>query len=818
MVADSGLLFNPESISKNFWEGIVAPRESWPRDEEGLTSINELKNWSQRVRVRIIGVNSPDKSINPDDQLIWAELPGSTMGSGHKGGGANSAVTQGTHVRGMWTNAAEKTGAFIIGIKSNNEQTKLNKKQETTDGFAPFSGYTEKDLVASYDIPLIPGNPMEGFAYPNIWGISDQRQQEEPVLGFAQPSECEKVPMGQVQKAVQGMIKDIERAQDQLSRWENTASGWITDKQDYIQKKIDIASNFVSRGMKWMIKETRKNVLETLNNETKKLYHTVAPIDRDKVKAAKDATLELLSCLYSKITKNLFKMIGDFLGKMVDRFINIPACAIENFIGGLMGNLLGTISGIVDSIMGSLSSILGGSFNIADSILGLLAQLAGFFKCDDKQECPESSEWDIFAGGQPDATFDIQSVLNSAKGLASDVKNLIDLDTLSGLNLDDMLTSATNAANACNVGPVFCAPPEVTFWGGGLERNSSNHARGNAIISAAGDILGVDIIAPGLGYIKEPFVTIKDNCGKGKGGFVRPRMRPDGGTNPDTGRPTFSVDNVIVEESGFGFPSQPNGDMGGDGRVWATADQTVVKRTDGKWQRFDPDAVITPEIDTTTPNVDGGIGDTVLKPENRVITGIGEAIIGPGGKVTPTTSSGVGVDGSGTESLDGDQPQEDRIARRKGTTLIPGTGPNGETDFNAFPALTVGSYPVMLYLCGLEIQSAGVNYDSNFDKVVIEPNTSGAEIKATFGPFGVLDSVEIINSGEGWTQRPEIYVSTNTGYNAVINPIFCVRRVGDDTAGDIPLGTPVVKVVDCVGNVNRGTIDEDKGYRIIESN
>ena len=818
MVADSGLLFNPESISKNFWEGIVAPRESWPRDEEGLTSINELKNWSQRVRVRIIGVNSPDKSINPDDQLIWAELPGSTMGSGHKGGGANSAVTQGTHVRGMWTNAAEKTGAFIIGIKSNNEQTKLNKKQETTDGFAPFSGYTEKDLVASYDIPLVPGNPMEGFAYPNIWGISDQRQQEEPVLGFAQPSECEKVPMGQVQKAVQGMIKDIERAQDQLSKWENTASGWIKDKQDYIQKKIDIASNFVSRGMKWMIKEMRKNVLETLNNETKKLYHEVAPIDRDKVKAAKDATLELLSCLYSKITKNLFKMIGDFLGKMVDRFINIPACAIENFIGGLMGNLLGTISGIVDSIMGSLSSILGGSFNIADSILGLLAQLAGFFKCDDKQECPESSEWDIFAGGQPDATFDIQSVLNSAKGLASDVKNLIDLDTLSGLNLDDMLTSATNAANACNVGPVFCAPPIVTFWGGGLSRNSPNHARGNAIISAAGDILGVDIIAPGLGYIKEPFVTIKDNCGKGKGGFVRPRMRPDGGTNPDTGRPTFSVDNVIVEESGFGFPSQPNGDMGGDGRVWATADQTVVKRTDGKWQRFDPDAVITPEIDTTTPNVDGGIGDTVLNPENRGITGIGEAIIGPGGKVTPTTSSGVGVDGSGTESLDGDQPQEDRIARRKGTTLIPGTGPNGETDFNAFPALTVGSYPVMLYLCGLEIQSAGVNYDSNFDKVVIEPNTSGAEIKATFGPFGVLDSVEIINSGEGWTQRPEIYVSTNTGYNAVINPIFCVRRVGDDTAGDIPLGTPVVKIVDCVGNVNRGTIDEDKGYRIIESN
>ena len=816
MVADSGLLFNPESISKTFWEGIVAPRDSWPRDEEGLTSTDELKNWGQRVRVRIIGVNSPDKNINPDDQLIWAELPGSTMGSGHKGSGSSSAVTQGTHVRGMWTNAAEKTGAFIIGIKSNNEQTKLNKKQETTDGFAPLSGYTEKDLVATFDIPLRIGEPMEGFSYPNVWGISDQRQQEEPLLGFAQPSECEKVPMSQMQKAIKGMIKDIERAQDQLSRWENTASGWIQDKQEYIQKKIEIASNFVSRGMKWMVKEMRKNVMEEINNETKKLYHEVNPIDRDKVKVAKDGTLELLSCLFSKITKNLFKMVGDFLGKMIDRFINVPACAIENFIGGLMGNLLGTISSITDSIMGSLSSILGGAFNIADSILGLVAQLAGFFLCDDKQECPESSEWDIFAGGQPETTFDIQNVLNQGKALVSDVKNLVDFDTLKGLNLDDMLTSATNAANACNVGPVFCAPPIVTFWGGGLAKGSPNHARGNAIISAAGDILGVDIIAPGLGYTKEPFVTIKDNCGKGKGGFARPRMRPDGGINPDTGRPTMSVDNVIVEEPGYGFPSQPNGDMGGDGRVWATADQTVVKRADGRWERFDPDVEI-PEVDTTTPNVDGGIGDTILRPENRVITGIGSAVIGPSGKVTPTTTSGLPSDGTGVETLDGDQPMEDRIARRKGTTLIPGTGPNGETDFNAFPALTVGSYPVMLYLCGLEIEQAGMNYDSNFDKVVIEPNTGGAEIKATFGPFGVLDTVEIINPGQGWTERPEIYVTTNTGYNAVINPIFCVSRVGDDTEGEIEPGTPIVRVVDCVGNVNRGTIDEDKGYRIIES-
>ena len=144
---------------------------------------------------------------------------------------------------------------------------------------------------------------------------------------------------------------------------------------------------------------------------------------------------------------------------------------------------------------------------------------------------------------------------------------------------------------------------------------------------------------------------------------------------------------------------------------------------------------------------------------------------------------------------------------------------NGETEFDSFPTLDVGTYPVILYLCDIDILNAGINYEST-DKIVIKPS-NGAEVVPRFGPFGVLDSIEIVKAGRGFTERPDIYIESETGYNAVLNAVLCVQRFGDDDEGLLPdddILRNIVTVVDCVGNVNRGTIDEDKGYRIIESN
>ena len=83
-----------------------------------------------------------------------------------------------------------------------------------------------------------------------------------------------------------------------------------------------------------------------------------------------------------------------------------------------------------------------------------------------------------------------------------------------GVNVNDLTFDITSSLKdfSCNGAPVFCGPPKVVFWGGG-----GSGATGNAIVDTFGQVIGVDIVNPGRGYSKAPFVSIIDECGIGRG-------------------------------------------------------------------------------------------------------------------------------------------------------------------------------------------------------------------------------------------------------------------------------------------------------------
>lgn len=806
-----------------WWEGIVAPRKFWSTNsqETGIESPKELENWGKRVKVRIQGIHPPSKTILPDDQLPWAEMRMTSVGSGHKGTGLSICLTQGSRVYGIWENPLTKSGPIILGVLGNNEEIDLPKEQPQGDGFAPYSGYTNQDIVAAYDMPLSQGKPLETMFNPNLWGLSDKWMMQENTFGISSPTDCEKVPLNSIMKSMQDLIQKIEKAQNQMGEWQNAAQGWIDKKQEWIRGKIKEATEFITGGLKWLFKEIRKWTEEQINRETKKLYELINPPDRDKAKLGHDALMELITCLFNKLISNLSKMVGNFLGQMLDRYINVPACAVQNFVSSLIGNTLGAISSTIDSIIASVSSLIGGVFSLADSILGLIKSIAGFFACEEDQECPNTKEWNIFEGGKPSASFDINSILDNSKQVAKDAKNIIDqggdliTTAANAVDFSNLINTAVNAANSCNVGPIFCGPPKVTFWGGG-----GSGAQGNAIISAAGDLLGVDLISSGTGYTKAPFVTIEDACNKGSGASATAIMKKENnlnrgdfsGQNPTynyTGDETYSVVAVVINNPGSGYMSKPDGDIGGDGRVWSPKNNTVIRTEDGRWEQYLPGDEL-PERE----------GDLIIRPEDRQIiiggaiqvtpdTDIGEVIdddnggqqinqpqilpIGPGGNITP----GIGL---GYDDIPENISLDDKIGIIRDIVKIPGTGPNGATDFTSFPSINIGSYPILLYLCDLYIKNKGVNYSSD-DEVIIEPNF-GAKIIPKFDIFGSLDSLEIVNSGNGFTETPRIYIKSETGYNAEIYPLFCISSVGDDSGGADLTDEDrkkVIIVVDCVG-------------------
>jgi hypothetical protein len=215
-----------------------------------------------------------------------------------------------------------------------------------------------------------------------------------------------------------------------------------------------------------------------------------------------------------------------------------------------------------------------------------------------------------------------------------------------------------------------------------------------------------------------------------------------------------------MDNTGSGYLSAPDGDSGGDGRIWSKKDDTTVKRGDGTYDRpYAPGE-----------NIDLLPGDSVKLPSNTQEE-LGNEIINGGSYQTVNTA---------------------------GSITAP-VRPASDVTRGDYPNLNDGKYPVILYLCGLEIDNAGFNY-SEGDKIVIEPS-KGASATPKFGAFGTLESVKITSQGEGFKEVPNIYIESETGFNAKLLPRFCIDRVSADVVKEPGIQDKIVSVIDCVGKV-----------------
>ena len=248
----------------------------------------------------------------------------------------------------------------------------------------------------------------------------------------------------------------------------------------------------------------------------------------------------------------------------------------------------------------------------------------------------------------------------------------------------------------------------------------------------------------------------------------------------------IGIIDVIVIDGGGGYIGGFDGSSGGDGRVWKEPDETVIKRKDG---RYEPPAP--PEINKCFLPGD----EVTLPPGTQVVTepndgvGGGELIIGgnihiiqkPGCITTP-------------EIQPPDQPPPDQPP--------PGTPPPD------FPTGGEGTYPIILYLCEIIVINRGFGYTPG-DKVIIEPSY-GSSAEATFDELGRVQSISITNSGEGFKERPNIYIQSETGYNAKLIPKLCIDKLGDVNEPDDP--ELIINVVDCVGLTANGYLDGKPYY------
>ena len=742
-----------------WWIGQIVDQTQWAANLGGspTRTTEEQAGFDFRYKVRIMGYHTAVPGDLKDEELPWASimLP---VTAGVSGGAMSTPnLRQGDFVQGYFLDGEDAQQPVIMGVLGFNQYTAVMKNVPDT-AFTPFSGFDTKDIVPQHSLRLEKedaeavaeevdksktNNKEVAESTVNATTAKDgatkeQYENEKKSSTVASNTDCEQAPVGSIQREIKNMIAETQRIQKTVTDWETKVSTKINNVESEIEKVKQNAIKAISGDVKRITTELQKNALKKVNDALSDTYNEVFPTELMKVKEEADKANSELACAFKNIMKNLTGMVGNFLSQIMDKFINTPMCAVENFVGSLLGKISGLIDGAVNSVMSPIKSLLAGmgvASSGLDDVMGFATDALSFLSCDENPKCSNVKEWNPVNGPEITATLNLNSIFDKAKQAAGSVQ-----DAISGIsNIGDAISDVAKNANfddvfvdTCNVGPLFCGPPTVEFVGGGGEG-----AQGNALVTFATTVIGVDIIFPGQNYSTPPRVKIIDACQKGKGAKARAILE-DG-----------KVVRVVMDDTGIDYIPNFDGSQGGDGRTWAEKDETTIKRFNNTY-------------------------DPPYKPGNVVRVCPGDEVTYPGGNVVII---------SGTDCEDITTPPFDDTTVR---------GP--------FPTTGTGDYPVVLEIEDINILDGGFGYDCSVDKVVIEPS-NGAELKLKCDPLGSIIGVDVVKGGIGFNEDPDLYIQSDTGYNARLMPVFKVNRVGEDIEEQLVSAGDVVQVVDCVGKI-----------------
>jgi hypothetical protein len=637
------------------------------------------------------------------------------------------------------------TELYYIEHAHINTKTDLPKTKEFA-GCGAASGFIPGSI--NFKIPQSCTNPegsgvASGSEIPrNTVPSEADKKQNTHNQSIEIPSPCIPVDTAAINKELEGLIKFVE----ELRTGVLGEDSFLQTSQEFlgkVQSKINDASQAIANAITWLINEIRGFVIRKINAIVNNTIGNLYLNARYAALEANDEALSLISCLFLKILNNLANIIAEFLNSFIDTFLNTGICVIESLLSTLLGNIISQIIGAVNQILGALSNLLGIAMNLTNDILGFLESIIDLLSCDIEQLCPITNEWNFLEGGVDSSqfslsTFDFRGIFENAKSIA---ETAIALGEIPGNLLEDIfavdLQSAIDSALDC-VGLFQCGVPTVSFWGA-----DGSGATGNAVVSAAGEILGINIVAPGTGYSIPPVVSIDDACGTGTGAYGTAVIGDYEYTDPETGETSTQtgVINVIMNNTGYGYLPSPDGSVGGMGRTIANRCQSLIRRGDTKkWEGpFDSGEVI-----------DIRVGDTVR------LAGVPEYISEENTSITAP-------------------PCPD---------LVSSTSPSS-------------TYPVAISIGDVYIEDPGFGF-SNGDTITITPD-NGAELVPVIGGNGRIIDVNIVKPGIGFTGTPTLKLNTSTGYNATLIPILSFKRIGEDDAFSVPTGTQLVQVIDCVG-------------------
>ena len=531
-----------------WWIGQVTDPDKgeWGDAYERVRAINGEEVYSFRCRVRIVGYHGNDTDL-PDKDLPLAHilLPSNTTTIG--GCGRTVQYQGGEVVVGFFMDGEDAQQPVIFGT--------LFKQTFVKDGLTSsmFNRKNQIDFIPYTPPKVRQRSGKHRFFSQSPWtgGFSDGEsvktiamKQMEAATNITVPnfSPCEDNEISKISETIKNFTRKMETLQqlNEQSTYVDPIYGGIVD----IQSEIKIASNrvhnsmtkLIRRGRSWLIQETLDKLDKTMESKVDKFNQVV-------LGQATNALTSVIFCNIEKIQDGLKDYLSKSLENMIGQVLDVPTCGVENF----MGDMFGQINNILDTSLGSmfeqLNNIQGGGIALPSETFSKAIRFANILTnildCD-KVNCPESQ---VFS-----------SKNGVSKGIEENFDNIIDKIGLNS-KLTPMLENIDNAIEAspsapdCNTNVLKCGPPRVDFIG-----SSGQGASGNAVVNALGQIIGVAINGPGLGFKEPPLLSFFDGCDKGSGAGGYARLNNDG-----------TIADVVITNPGSDFlPNTTETDLDGN--------------------------------------------------------------------------------------------------------------------------------------------------------------------------------------------------------------------------------------------------------------
>jgi len=503
--------------------------------------------YGYRAKVRILGRHPASNEV-PDSELPWAHfLVPPSLGAGKNFGGTSFSLQGGETVLGFFLDGDDMQQPIILGALFSGEAEKNLVAWQTavdkgTSGFKPID--FNRQLKYSTAVKPATGGSPTGNGVPGQGKTADGKES----LQGKQNNEVKKKIVGRAKKCKQGkgflaevarslatfieVVKDLKEFKDGFL---DPVLNEIADIPSLINETADLISGAFSE----LMRQARKYLFRKIFNGVKDLLNFIFPESFLKDIAIKKS-MDTIYCVIENIIKGLKNFITKFLVQMIGKIINIPLCAAEQFVGGLIATVTEQIQEAIGPAMSAIEQILGpiGSFmSYVDKAISYAQVGLSFLKCEGDFCEPQPYNWAINFGPTPEDVANFKRTINISKYISNLKKNAKDnISSWFPGQGKEGEAEALDIIGGCDPYNITCGPPEVVIFGGG-----GAGAAARAVVNSLGQVVGVNMTDVGFGYSGSPFVQFVDQCDNGYGATGQAIVQ------------NGQVTNIVMLETGGGY-------------------------------------------------------------------------------------------------------------------------------------------------------------------------------------------------------------------------------------------------------------------------